>query len=72
MWAVFPLQDLLAIDESLRHPNPEAERINIPAITPYYWRYRMHLGIEELAAADAFNAEVSRLLDACGRRGGSA
>jgi 4-alpha-glucanotransferase len=50
MWAVFPLQDLLAIDENLRHPDPDAERINVPAIMPYYWRYRMHLGIEELAA----------------------
>ena len=49
MWAVFPLQDLLAIDEKLRNPDPDAERINVPAIMPYYWRYRMHLGLEELS-----------------------
>lgn len=67
MWAVFPLQDLLAIDEDLRHPDPDAERINVPAIMPYYWRYRMHLGLEELAAADAFNAKLRDLLGKSGR-----
>jgi 4-alpha-glucanotransferase len=67
MWAVFPLQDLLAIDESLRHPDPDAERINVPAIMPYYWRYRMHLGLDELAAADEFNQRLARLISAAGR-----
>ncbi len=62
MWAIFPLQDLLAIDESIRHPQPEAERINVPAIMPYYWRYRMHLGLDELAAADGFNHKLARLV----------
>lgn len=67
MWAVFPLQDLLAMDENLRHPDPDAERINVPAITPYYWRYRMHLALDELVAADEFNSNLSRLLKASGR-----
>ena len=67
MWAIFPLQDLLAIDEGLRHPDPDAERINVPAIMPYNWRYRMHLGLDELVAADEFNANITRLLDAAGR-----
>jgi len=67
MWAVFPLQDLLAIDEDLRHPDPDAERINVPAIMPHYWRYRMHLGLAELAAADDFNGRIRRMLQATGR-----
>ena len=67
MWAVFPLQDLLAIDEKLRHPDPDAERINVPANPRHYWRYRMHLGIEELAAAEGFNSGIKRLLRSCGR-----
>jgi 4-alpha-glucanotransferase len=67
MWAVFPLQDLLAIDESLRHPDPDAERINVPAIMPFYWRYRMHLRIDELASAGDFNHRLSRLIKASGR-----
>ena len=67
MWAIFPLQDLLAIDEAIRHPNPEAERINVPAIMPFYWRYRMHLGLDELAAAEGFNRNLTRLIRASGR-----
>ncbi len=34
---------------------------------PYYWRYRMHLGLDELAAAEAFNAKIKRLLATTGR-----
>jgi 4-alpha-glucanotransferase len=67
MWAIFPLQDLLAIDEDLRHPDPDEERINVPAIMPYYWRYRMHLALEELSAADDFNRRLHKLLQATGR-----
>ncbi|MCU0794727.1 MAG: 4-alpha-glucanotransferase [Akkermansiaceae bacterium] len=67
MWAIFPLQDLLAMDESLRLPDADAERINVPAIMPYYWRYRMHLGMEELSSAEAFNQSLSALLRSSGR-----
>jgi 4-alpha-glucanotransferase len=67
MWAVFPLQDLLAMDEGLRHPQVDAERINVPAIMPFYWRYRMHLRLDQLAAADGFNSRLRRLLEATGR-----
>jgi 4-alpha-glucanotransferase len=67
MWAIFPLQDLLAIDEGLRHPDPEAERINVPAIMPFFWRYRVHLGLSELQGADEFNRRVGRLIADAGR-----
>jgi len=67
MWAIFPLQDLLAIDETLRHPIPEEERINVPAIMPYYWRYRMHLDLTRLADAQNFNAELKGMISAAGR-----
>ena len=67
MWAIFPMQDLLAIDESIRHPDPDAERINVPAIMPFYWCYRMHLGLDELAAASDFNSNLTRLIQAAGR-----
>ncbi|MEO5715630.1 MAG: 4-alpha-glucanotransferase [Luteolibacter sp.] len=69
MWAIFPLQDLLAIDETLRNPDPESERINVPAIMPYYWRYRMHLDLDELTAAEGFNTRIGRLLQASHRAG---
>ncbi len=67
MWAIFPLQDLLAMDETIRFPKPGLERINIPAIMPYYWRYRMHLDIGDLMKAEAFNKKVKQLVKASGR-----
>jgi 4-alpha-glucanotransferase len=62
MWTVFPLQDLLAMDLQLRRENPMEERINVPAIMPYYWRYRMHLNMETLLQATDFNALLHDLL----------
>jgi len=67
MWAIFPLQDLLAMDEELRHPDAAAERINVPAIMPYYWRYRMHLDLAALAAAEGFNTRLGALVRESGR-----
>lgn len=67
MWAIFPLQDLLAMDEEIRHPDASSERINVPAIMPFYWRYRMHLDLAELAAAKGFNGRLGELVRASGR-----
>lgn len=71
MWAVFPLQDLLAMDEEIRLPDAEAERINVPAIMPYYWRYRMHINLAELAKASHFNEKIKGLLKGSRRAGGN-
>ena len=62
MLAILPLQDWLAVDESLRIANPAAERINIPADANHYWRYRMHLTLEELLSAEEFNAVIAELV----------
>ena len=67
MWAVFPLQDLLGLSKLLSHPDPMKERINIPAIVPHYWRYRMHLNLESLLDAKGFNEHITRLLKTTGR-----
>jgi 4-alpha-glucanotransferase len=48
MLCILSLQDWLAIDEELRLPDANAERINIPANPKHYWRYRMHINIESL------------------------
>ena len=62
MLAILPLQDWLAIDETLRLADPAAERINIPADANHYWRYRMHIGLEDLLAATDFNTEIAALV----------
>jgi len=67
MWSIFQLQDILGISKELRRDNPHEERINVPAIPKYYWRYRMHLYLEDLLDADAFNSELKGNIEACGR-----
>jgi len=58
MWAIFQLQDLLGMDQDLRRENPDEERINVPANPTNYWRYRMHLTLEQLIQADRFNQDL--------------
>lgn len=67
MWSVFQLQDLLGIDDRLRFPDPQAERINIPADPKHYWRYRVHLTLEELLGAEEFNKELQACIEQAGR-----
>ena len=61
MLAIFPLQDWLSIDGTLRNPDATSERINIPAVPDHYWKYRMHLTIEELLAAEDLNKTIKEL-----------
>ena len=67
MWAIFQVQDLLGMDGALRRENPEDERINVPANPKHYWRYRMHLTLEELAKADDFNEALRKMVVESGR-----
>jgi 4-alpha-glucanotransferase len=67
MWSIFQLQDLLGIDGHLRRADVDAERINVPAIPNYYWRYRLHLTLEQLRKAKPFNARLAGLLENNGR-----
>ncbi|MGO8838695.1 MAG: 4-alpha-glucanotransferase [Limisphaerales bacterium] len=67
MWSIFQLQDLLGMDGKLRRADPAAERINVPAIPVHYWRYRMHLTLEELQRAEMFNANLRDLIRQSGR-----
>ena len=61
------LQDWLSIDERLRLPDPNGERINIPANPRHYWRYRMHLTIEQLMCENGFNDQIRALIENSGR-----
>ena len=61
------LQDWLSVDEQLRLADPNGERINIPANPRHYWRYRMHLTIEQLLQAHKFNTKIRALIENSGR-----
>jgi 4-alpha-glucanotransferase len=67
MLCLLSLQDWLSIDGRLRLPDQNAERINIPANPRHYWRYRMHMTIEQLMKEDDFNHEVRLLIQQGGR-----
>ena len=68
MLCLLSFQDWMSIDEKLRLPDENAERINIPANPRHYWRYRMHISIEQLLAADDLNNEISTLIIQSGRK----
>jgi 4-alpha-glucanotransferase len=68
MLCLLSLQDWLSIDGRLRLPDQNAERINIPANPRHYWRYRMHMTIEQLMQADDFNAAITELIVNSGRK----
>ena len=62
MLTVIPVQDWLSMDAEIRFSSPEAERINIPAYPRYYWKYRMHLTIEELLKAERLNEKIRKVV----------
>ena len=67
MLAILPLQDWLAVDARLRFADPSRERINVPAIARYHWRYRMHLTLEQLLAERPFAEELLGMIRRSGR-----
>lgn len=67
MLCILSLQDWLSTSETLRHPDPMAERINIPANPHHYWRYRMHLTLEQISSAREFCAKLRNMIAQSGR-----
>ena len=50
------------MDETLRAPDPDEERINVPANPRHYWRYRMPITLEKLLDQTAFNDKIRQLI----------
>lgn len=64
---ILPFQDWMSIDEDLRYPDAEFERINIPANAHHCWCYRMHLTLEDLMKKKEFNKQVKEMINEAGR-----
>ena len=62
MLCILQLQDWLSMDSELRSKNPQDERINVPSDPYNRWKYRMHLTIEQLIAADRYNNKVRTMI----------
>jgi 4-alpha-glucanotransferase len=67
MWTVFPLQDLLGMDEKIRLSDPHAERINVPGNPDQYWQYRIHLTVEKLLEQSELNQQIREMISDSGR-----
>ena len=64
---ILSLQDWLSIDGKWRNPNVQEERINVPSNPRNYWRYRMHLTLEQLMKAEELNNKIRELIKYTGR-----
>ena len=67
MWSIFQIQDLLGMSEKLRRQNAFEERINQPSDPNHYWKYRMHISLEELIKQKDFTKELKNLLSESSR-----
>ncbi|MBQ0073553.1 MAG: 4-alpha-glucanotransferase [Prevotella sp.] len=67
MLCILSLQDWLAINEELRLADANAERINIPANPHHYWRYRMHLNIDDMLNNQRFCDDIAEMITQSGR-----
>ncbi len=67
MLCILPLQDWMSFDGRLRRQDPNEELINIPAISRHYWRYRMHISVEQLMNETSFNEAIKSMISHSGR-----
>ncbi|WP_417427651.1 4-alpha-glucanotransferase [Halpernia sp.] len=59
MLAIFPIQEFFALESKLTNPKMDNERINQPDVFPHYWRYRMHINLENLVTETNFNKKIA-------------
>eukprot|EP00741_Cyanophora_paradoxa_P010564 tig00000158_g10211.t1 len=70
MWAVFPIQDLMAVRADARRPgHPAEEQINAPELggPQHNWAFRVHCDLEDLIKNSSFAEHIRRLAAAGGR-----
>ena len=67
MWAIFPIQDLLSISSEIRSDKTHDEQINIPSDPQHYWKYRMHIFIEDLIDESDLNRTINLMIKNSGR-----
>lgn len=67
MLCILTWQDWTAMDESVRNPDIDVERINVPANPRHYWRWRMHITLEKLMSLTDFNNHIHRMVTESGR-----
>ncbi len=61
--AIFPIQDLLAMDKKIRWNKIHKEQINKPENSKHRWKYRMYQNIEDLVDASEFNDKLKQMIN---------
>jgi len=69
-FAIFPIQDLFAMEDSLANHNPKADQINWPPNPAHYWRWRSKVSVEDLLKNNNFADRIKNMVLNCGRDGG--
>ncbi|KAK3030340.1 hypothetical protein RJ639_038973 [Escallonia herrerae] len=67
MWAIFPLQDLLALKEEYTARPATEETINDPTNPKHYWRFRVHVTMELLLKDKELKTTIKDLIRGSGR-----
>jgi len=67
MLAIFPIQDLVGMDGSLRKEDAASEQINEPSNPKHYWRFRFHMTTEQLLGCEHLNEKIRTMVKTAGR-----
>lgn len=67
MLAIFPIQDLVGIDGTLRKSKADSEQINEPSNPKHYWRFRFHISMEDLLKSESLNEKLRSMVRKSGR-----
>lgn len=70
--AIFPLQDLLPLSARLPDCAPDKQQINDPTNPQHYWRYRMHVSLEDIQQDGDLRCLLVDMLQAAQRYHGPA
>ncbi|GAQ80801.1 4-alpha-glucanotransferase [Klebsormidium nitens] len=61
VWAIFPLQDLMALKAEYSARPSKEETINDPTNPKHYWRFRLHVTIEKLLGDKELTGGIKEL-----------
>lgn len=67
MLAIFPIQDLLGMNDQLKKSDSFSEQINQPSDPDHYWRYRLHIHLEDLIEEQEFLEKIKLMILVSGR-----
>jgi 4-alpha-glucanotransferase len=65
--AIFPLQDLLPLSHRLPDVAAQKQQVNDPTNPQHYWRYRLHVTLEDVAADADLRCLLADMLQAAQR-----